>query len=156
MNETKFKNLSPACTKAHIYSGTPVLGKATRKSTSNENGFPLSILIAIKRLAPLWRVKYVTFWCSSALRVAQFYKSFQEYLLWYRLRSRCSELDSENEDVKRSLQKLDEDRADIIAYLKRTLQAKGDEIAELQERLIALQQVKITTTFVFTILKLCV
>uniref|UniRef100_A0A1B6M0D5 Cilia- and flagella-associated protein 157 n=1 Tax=Graphocephala atropunctata TaxID=36148 RepID=A0A1B6M0D5_9HEMI len=59
-----------------------------------------------------------------------------------RLRSRCSELESENEDVKRSLQKLDEDRADIIAYLRRTLQAKADEIADLQERLVALQQTR--------------
>uniref|UniRef100_A0A1B6I8Z0 Cilia- and flagella-associated protein 157 n=2 Tax=Homalodisca liturata TaxID=320908 RepID=A0A1B6I8Z0_9HEMI len=59
-----------------------------------------------------------------------------------RLRSRCSELESENEDVKKSLQKLDEDRADIIAYLRRTLQSKADEIAELQERLVALQQTR--------------
>jgi len=59
-----------------------------------------------------------------------------------RLRSRCTEVETENDEVKKSLQKLDEDRADIIAYLKRTLQTKADEIAELQERLVALQQTR--------------
>ncbi|XP_054257922.1 cilia- and flagella-associated protein 157-like [Macrosteles quadrilineatus] len=66
-----------------------------------------------------------------------------------RLRSRCNEVESENEEVKKNLQKLDEDRADIIAHLKRTLQAKADEIAELQERLVALQQARETERAMF-------
>lgn len=36
---------------------------------------------------------------------------------------------------------LDEDRADVIAFLKRTLQKKVDENAELMNRILALEQV---------------
>uniref|UniRef100_A0A1B6CHV9 Cilia- and flagella-associated protein 157 n=2 Tax=Clastoptera arizonana TaxID=38151 RepID=A0A1B6CHV9_9HEMI len=59
-----------------------------------------------------------------------------------RLRSRCTDLETENEDIKNNLNKLDEDRADIIAFLQGTLQAKANEIMELEERLTALQQAK--------------
>ena len=37
--------------------------------------------------------------------------------------------------------KLDEDRADVISFLNRTLSEKSDEILELNERLEGLQQV---------------
>ena len=40
------------------------------------------------------------------------------------------------------MHELDEDRADVIAFLKRTLQKKVDENAELMNRILALEQVK--------------
>lgn len=53
----------------------------------------------------------------------------------------CNELETDNDEIKKKLQKLDEDRADIIAYLKCNLHAKSDQISDLEERLCALQQV---------------
>lgn len=70
------------------------------------------------------------------------HKSNHKFKIFFRLRAHCTDLEEECEDTKKTLQKLDEDRADIIAFLKRTLQSKSDEIVELQERLTALQQVK--------------
>ncbi|RZF42836.1 hypothetical protein LSTR_LSTR003660 [Laodelphax striatellus] len=66
-----------------------------------------------------------------------------------RLKAHCTEVEEEYEETKRALQKLEEDSSDIIAYLKRTLQEKADEIGELQERLTALQQARDTEKAMF-------
>ncbi|XP_039281434.1 cilia- and flagella-associated protein 157 isoform X2 [Nilaparvata lugens] len=65
------------------------------------------------------------------------------------LKAHCTEVEEEYEETKRALQKLEEDSSDIIAYLKRTLQEKADEIGELQERLTALQQARDTEKAMF-------
>lgn len=46
-----------------------------------------------------------------------------------------------NEEYQKKYEQLDEDRADIIAYLKRMVQEKENEITELKERLEGLQKV---------------
>lgn len=47
-----------------------------------------------------------------------------------------------NEEYQKKYEQLDEDRADIIAYLKRMVQKKENEITELKERLEGLQKVQ--------------
>lgn len=50
-------------------------------------------------------------------------------------------METTNTELEENLSKLDEDRSDIIAYLKKALQQKTNELVELQERLDGLKQV---------------
>jgi len=62
-------------------------------------------------------------------------------MLSCRMKTRCLELEVSNEEYQKRYEQLDEDRADITAYLKRMLQEKEDEITELTERLEGTQKV---------------
>ncbi|KAG5872369.1 hypothetical protein JTB14_009904 [Gonioctena quinquepunctata] len=66
-----------------------------------------------------------------------------------RLRSLTQELEQKNEEVSKEKEKMDEDRADIIVYLKRMLQEKLDEISELEDRIVALHETRQTETETF-------
>ncbi|XP_069694672.1 cilia- and flagella-associated protein 157-like [Periplaneta americana] len=57
-----------------------------------------------------------------------------------RLKVRCLELERSNEEYQKRYDQLDEERADIIAFLKKTLQEKEDEITELKERIEGLEK----------------
>jgi hypothetical protein len=46
-----------------------------------------------------------------------------------------------NEEYQKKYEQLDEDRADIVAYLKRLLQDRDGDITELRERLAGVQKV---------------
>lgn len=63
-----------------------------------------------------------------------------------RLRSLVTELEVKNEELTKQNSQLDEDRADVIAYLKRSLLEKENEIKELQERLKGLEETRQTET----------
>lgn len=63
-----------------------------------------------------------------------------------RLRTLTQELEQKNEDLTHNLEKVDEDKSDIITYLKRTLQEKTNEINELEERITGLQEIRQTET----------
>lgn len=71
--------------------------------------------------------------------------------LSHRLRSQCAELELSNTDISSQRNKLEEDRADVISFLNRTLSEKEDDILELKERLEGLQQVcyKLHKSFLF-------
>lgn len=57
-----------------------------------------------------------------------------------RLKTYNAELETRNEELEAEYKKLDEDRADVITYLKKTLQIKVDEVAELTERVQAIEE----------------
>ncbi|CAH0399945.1 unnamed protein product [Chilo suppressalis] len=59
-----------------------------------------------------------------------------------RLRSAVDEYEQRNEELQKSYDKLDEDRADIIAYLKKTLNVKNEENNELKEKVKGLEETR--------------
>lgn len=59
-----------------------------------------------------------------------------------RLRELTANLEEKNAELEQKYVQLDEDRGDVIAYLKRQLSEKQNEANELQERLFALQDSK--------------
>lgn len=58
-----------------------------------------------------------------------------------RLSARCDELEASNEELKNDYKKLDDDTADSIAFLKRTLKERSDECDVLQVEFTNLQLV---------------
>ncbi|XP_063623599.1 cilia- and flagella-associated protein 157-like [Cydia splendana] len=63
-----------------------------------------------------------------------------------RLRTTVEELELRNEEIKKAYDKLDEDRADIIAHLKRVLNNKNGEINELKEHVKTLEEARLVET----------
>lgn len=59
-----------------------------------------------------------------------------------RLRSAVDEYEQRNEELQKAYDKLDEDRADIIAYLKKTLNVKNEENNELKEKVKGLEETR--------------
>lgn len=59
-----------------------------------------------------------------------------------RLRSLVQELEEKNEELTTTNTQIEEDRADVIAYLKRTLAEKENELRDQQERLKAMNEVR--------------
>ncbi|XP_049785125.1 cilia- and flagella-associated protein 157 [Schistocerca cancellata] len=66
-----------------------------------------------------------------------------------RLKARCLDLELSNEEYQKLYEVLDEDRADIISYLKKILQEKVGEIQELQERIDGLKKSREAETKVY-------
>lgn len=59
-----------------------------------------------------------------------------------RLRSAVDEYELRNEELQKAYDKLDEDRADIIAYLKKTLNLKNEENNELKDKVKGLEETR--------------
>uniref|UniRef100_A0A2A4JKI5 Cilia- and flagella-associated protein 157 n=1 Tax=Heliothis virescens TaxID=7102 RepID=A0A2A4JKI5_HELVI len=66
-----------------------------------------------------------------------------------RLRQAVDEYEIRNEELQKAYDKLDEDRADIIAYLKKTLNVKTEENTELKEKVRGLEELRETETTKF-------
>ncbi|CAG4935192.1 unnamed protein product [Parnassius apollo] len=59
-----------------------------------------------------------------------------------RLRTAVDQYEQRNEELQKSYDKLDEDRADIIAYLKKMLNLKNEENVELKEKVKGLEETR--------------
>ncbi|CAB3235923.1 unnamed protein product [Arctia plantaginis] len=59
-----------------------------------------------------------------------------------RFRASIAEYEQRNIDLQNAYDQLDEDRADIIAYLKKTLNVKNEENAELKDRVKSLEELR--------------
>ncbi|XP_053604402.1 cilia- and flagella-associated protein 157 [Plodia interpunctella] len=59
-----------------------------------------------------------------------------------RLRAAVDEYEVRNEELQKAYDKLDEDRADIIAYLKKTLNLKNEENNELKDKVKGLEEIR--------------
>lgn len=59
-----------------------------------------------------------------------------------RLRASIEDYEIRNEELQKAYDKLDEDRADIIAYLKKVINTKNDENVELKEKVKGLEEIR--------------
>lgn len=59
-----------------------------------------------------------------------------------RYQKKCDELELKNEDYKSNYEQQTTDKKEIVSFLKKQLEQRADEIADLQDRLIGLQQAK--------------
>ncbi|KPJ16037.1 Uncharacterized protein C9orf117-like [Papilio machaon] len=66
-----------------------------------------------------------------------------------RLRATVDEYEQQNDDLQKAYNKLDEERADIIAFLKKNLTAKNEENNELKENLKVLEETRARETVRF-------
>ena len=66
-----------------------------------------------------------------------------------RLRSSVDGYEVRYEELQKAIDKLDEDRADIIAFLKKTLHVKNEENTELKEKVKVLEELRVIETASF-------
>ena len=59
-----------------------------------------------------------------------------------RYQKKCDELELKNDDYKSQYEQQTTDKKEIVSFLKKQLEQRADEIADLQDRLIGLQQAK--------------
>ena len=62
----------------------------------------------------------------------------------HRYQKKCDELEVRNSEFKHHFDQQASDKREIVSFLKKQLEQRADEIADLQERLIGLQQAKDT------------
>ena len=67
-------------------------------------------------------------------------------IFYYPLRyqKKCDELEEMNRDFRKEFDQLTVDKKEIVSFLKKSLEQRGDEITDLNDRLIGLQQAKDT------------
>lgn len=68
-----------------------------------------------------------------------------------RLKTLTAELEVKNEELQESSKQADDDKNDVIVFLKRQLTEKKEEIKELQERVIGLEESRSTETHDFKV-----
>ena len=61
-----------------------------------------------------------------------------------RYQTKCDELELKNKEVDSKFEQQATDKKEIVSFLKKQLEQRADEIADLQERLIGLQHAKDT------------
>ncbi|XP_068633985.1 cilia- and flagella-associated protein 157 [Battus philenor] len=66
-----------------------------------------------------------------------------------RYRTAIEQYEVRNEELQKAYEKLDEDRADVIAYLKKVLNTKNEENGELKERVKSLEELREVETAQF-------
>lgn len=59
-----------------------------------------------------------------------------------RYQKKCDELELANQDYRSQFEQQKTDKKEIVSFLKKQLEQRADEIADLQDRLIGLQQAK--------------
>lgn len=59
-----------------------------------------------------------------------------------RYQKKCDELELANQDYRSQYEQQTTDKKEIVSFLKKQLEQRADEIADLQDRLIGLQQAK--------------
>lgn len=67
-------------------------------------------------------------------------RDLEERLVRYQ--KKCDELEIANQDYRSQYEQQTTDKKEIVSFLKKQLEQRADEIADLQDRLIGLQQAK--------------